>query len=168
MMQVFDQFIDLIENNPLADAVRENDVLFPLAESTHILAICLVIGSIFVIDLRLLGLASIARPVGRMTASILPLTWVAFLLALTSGGLMFISNASKYLGNGFFDAKLALIAAAGLNMMIFHLVTGRDMKLWEDRALPPWPARMAGGISLLLWISVVACGRWIGFTMPAL
>jgi len=165
MMELFTHVVSLIENNPLADAVREDDLLFPLAESTHVLAISLVIGSIFVMDLRLLGLASTGRPVGRMTAAMLPITWVAFALAVVSGSLMFISNASKYLNNGPFEAKMALIAAAGVNMMIFHLVSARQMPRWENRVRPPWPARLAGGLSLLLWISVIACGRWIGFTM---
>ena len=75
------------------------------------------------------------------------------------------TNATKYLGNGFFVAKLVLIAVAGVNMLIFHFVSARDQPRWDNRARPPLSARLAGGISLLLWIAVVVCGRWIGFTM---
>jgi hypothetical protein len=80
-------------------------------------------------------------------------------------GLMFISNATKYLGNGFFVAKVCLIGAAGVNMLVFHFISARDMARWENQARPPLSARLAGGLSMLLWIAVVACGRWIGFTM---
>ena len=166
MMNYVREVISFFESSGLADNVRENDVLFPLVESVHVLAICLVVGSIFVVDLRLLGLASIRRPVGRVLSGILPLTWTAFALAVASGSLLFISNATKYLENGFFVAKICLIAAAGLNMAIFHGLSGRYVPRWENQTPPPLPARLAGGLSILLWISVVTCGRWIGFTMP--
>jgi hypothetical protein len=163
------QLADLIshlENSRLADNIRENDLLFPFIESVHVLSICLVVGSILAVDLRLLGLASIRRSVSRVTHGILPLTWCAFVVAVASGGLLFISNATKYLGNGFFIAKLFLIGAAGLNMVIFHAISAKDLPRWENETRLPLPARLAGGLSILLWVAVVACGRWVGFTMP--
>jgi hypothetical protein len=101
----------------------------------------------------------------RVTSGILPLTWSAFAVAVTSGLLLFISNATKYLGNGYFVAKICLICAAGLNMAIFHGISAKDLPRWENETLLPLPARLAGGLSILLWVSVVICGRWIGFTM---
>jgi hypothetical protein len=76
-----------------------------------------------------------------------------------------LSNASKYLSNGFFVAKMVLIGVAGLNMLVFHVVGARDLPKWENDRRLPLPARLAGGLSILLWVAVVACGRWIGFTM---
>jgi len=158
-------FISYFEDSALADNIRENDLLFPLIESVHVVSICLVVGSILVIDLRLLGLASLNRPVGRITNAILPLTWSAFAVAAASGLLLFISNATKYLENGYFLAKVLLICAAGLNMVVFHGISAKDLRRWENEAALPLPARLAGGLSILLWVAVVACGRWIGFTM---
>ena len=164
-MPLFAGLISYLENSALADNIRENDLLFPLIKSVHVVAICLVVGSILAVDLRLLGLASLNRPVSRVSHGILPLTWGAFVVAVASGGLLFISNATKYLGNGFFVAKLCLIAAAGLNMAMFHFISAKDLPRWENDRRPPLPARLAGGVSIVLWIAVVACGRWIGFTM---
>ena len=164
-MHQLQAFIAYFEDSGLADNIRENDLLFPLIESIHVLSICLVVGSIFVVDLRLLGLASIRRPVGRVINGVLPLTWSAFAMAVASGSLLFISNATKYLANGYFVAKLFLILAAGLNMAIFHAISARDLPRWENDTPPPLRARLAGGLSILLWVAVVACGRWIGFTM---
>jgi len=159
------ELISYFEGSALADSIRENDVLFPLIESVHVVSICLVVVSILVVDLRLLGLASLDRSVSRVTRGILPLTWFAFAVAVASGGLMFISNATKYLENGYFIAKMLLIGMAGLNMVMFHAIGARSQPQWENETRPPLPARLAGGLSILLWISVVACGRWIGFTM---
>ena len=166
MMLQLKDLISYFENSGLADNIRENDLLFPLIESVHVLSICLVVGSILVVDLRLLGLASFDRSVSRVTRGILPLTWCAFVVAVASGSLLFISNATKYLGNGYFIAKIFLICAAGLNMAIFHGISAKDLPRWENEARLPLPARLAGGVSILLWVAVVACGRWIGFTMP--
>ena len=167
-MQSLHPLIAFFENSGLADRIRENEYLFPLIESVHVLAICLVVGSVLAVDLRLLGVAYTAQPVSRVTKGILPLTWCSFSIALASGSLLFMSNASKYLANGYFDTKIVLIGAAGLNMAVFHLAVAKDMSRWEAAAVPPPAARLAGGLSILLWIAVVACGRWIGFTMEAL
>jgi hypothetical protein len=158
--------IAFVEHGTLGELVRENDLLFPFIESVHVLAVCLVVGSIAVVDLRLLGFASVDRPVGRLMRSILPITVGAFGLAVAAGSLLFISHASKYLENRFFIAKITLIALAGVNMAVFQLIGARNLDQWENDALPPLFARVAGGLSLFLWVSVVACGRWIGFTMP--
>ena len=165
MLQQLWDFISYFENSALADNIRENDVLFPLIESLHVVSICLVVGSIFSVDLRLLGLASTDRSVSRVMNGILPLTWTAFAVAVVSGSLLFISNATKYLGNDYFDAKILLICAAGLNMAMFHALTAKDLPRWENDTRLPLPARLAGGLSILLWVAVVACGRMIGFTM---
>jgi hypothetical protein len=164
-MHLLYALISYFEDSALADNIRENDLLFPLVESVHVLSICLVVGSILVVDLRLLGLASINRPVSRVTNGILPLTWSAFAVAVASGSLLFISNATKYLENGYFVAKILLICAAGLNMVVFHFISARDLPKWEKERTLPFSARLAGGLSILLWVSVVTCGRWIGFTM---
>jgi hypothetical protein len=168
MMSQLQNLIGYFEDSGLAESIRENDTLFPLIESVHVVAICLVVGSILVLDLRLLGLASIRRPVSGLARAVLPVTWSAFAIAVTSGFLMFISNATKYLANGYFDAKLVLICAAGLNMIVFHAISAKDLPQWEKDPSPPLRARLAGALSVLLWIAVIACGRWIGFTMQVL
>jgi hypothetical protein len=166
-MSLFWNVIAFFEDSALADNIRENDNLFPLIESIHVVALCLVVGSIFMLDLRLLGFASTNRPVGRIANAILPVTWGAFTVAFITGFLMFMSNATKYLANGFFVAKMCLLGVAGLNMIIFHVISARDLPQWEKQASPPLRARLAGAFSILFWISIVACGRWIGFTMQA-
>ena len=168
MTQSLHALIAFFEDSGLADRIRENEYLFPLIESVHVLAICLVVGSILAVDLRLLGVAYIREPVSRVTKGILPLTWCAFSAALVSGSLLFISNATKYLANGYFDTKILLIGAAGLNMAVFQSIGAKNMSRWDNAAVPPPTARLAGGLSIMLWIAVVACGRWIGFTMEAL
>lgn len=149
----------------IAEYVRENESAFPWIESVHVLAITIVVGSIAIVDLRLLGYASRDRPVAALTDDVLPCTWTAFLAAVVSGALLFASNAPNYAHNPYFRAKLLLLLLAGLNMAWFQAWAAPALRTQAPGQAPPWPARLAGALSLLLWIGVVAAGRWIGFTM---
>ena len=154
-------------DSPVGTAIRENGTLFPWIESVHVLSITLVVGSIFIVDLRLLGIASKSRAVSRLTGEVLPLTWTMFVLAAITGGLLFSSNAVKYAHNIFFLAKMSLLVVAFLNMVVFHVITSRGIEHWDESPHPPTKARLAGAVSMALWIAVIVCGRWIGFTMTA-
>ena len=158
---------DALYQTGLATLIRENDLAFPIIETLHVLAIALVVGSIAIVDLRLLGVASRDRAYSRVAGDVLPVTWLAFALAVLSGILMFVSNAPTYAHNPYFRAKLVCLALAGLNMAVFQGITGRDSGPW-DRSLPTPPAvRVAAVLSLVLWTLIVTAGRWIGFTMLA-
>ncbi len=153
-----------LQSLPFPTAVRESSWLFPTIETIHVLAIVHVVGSISMIDLRLLGVASRRFGVSKLSAEILPWTWISFIIALITGALMFASKAIIYYGNLPFQLKMLLMLCAGLNMVIFQTVTWRGVKRWNDTFPLPLPVRIAGGLSLTFWIGVVFCGRWIGFT----
>jgi hypothetical protein len=138
---------------------------FTTIELVHVFAISLVIGSIAIVDLRLLGIASTKRPLTELAGAVLPLTWAAFALAVMAGSLLFISQAAAYFANTTFRIKMLLIVLAGINMLIFELITMRGVREWDLKPTPPPPARLAGGISLACWVLVVVFGRWTGFTV---
>jgi hypothetical protein len=148
-----------------AAVLRENALAFPWVECLHVLAITTVVGSISVVDLRLLGIAWRDRPVRRVLHDVLPITWIAFGLSVVSGFLLFASNAPTYARNPFLQIKLALIVVAGVNMSVFHLWARRSLPEWEAAPSLPFRAKVAGAVSLISWIGVVAAARWIGFTI---
>lgn len=143
--------------------IRESDWLFPTIETIHVLALVLVVGSISMVDLRLLGLANRSRPVSEVMAQALPWTWIAFVVAATAGLLLFSSKAVTYYTDLPFRIKMVCLVFAGINMAYFHRFTHRRLGSSAAGA-PPAAAKIAGGLSLLLWIVIVAAGRWIGFT----
>lgn len=152
-----------VEATPLAVAIAQSDWLFPSIETVHVLALALVVGSITMLDLRLLGVSTKNMGVMQLAGETLPWTWSAFGVAVVSGGLMFVSRAETYYANGPFRVKLILLALAGLNMAVFHLTAYRAVHHWNHTLPTPLAARIAGSLSLLFWIGVVVCGRWIGF-----
>ena len=148
---------------PFSQAVRESPWLFPTLESVHVVAITLVVGSIMIVDLRLLGITSNKKPVSELATEVLPWTWGLFALAAASGIGMFISKAPEYFDNLPFRIKMALMALAGANMLIFHLTAYRSVHLWDRDAPTLIAAKVAAGLSLGFWVGVVTAGRWIAF-----
>lgn len=140
--------------------LTDSETAFPAIESLHVIAITLVVGSIAVVDLRLLGVASKQRDPSELISSILPITWLAFGFAVVTGTLLFTANPISYSANFYFLGKLGLLAAAGLNMVLFHAFAHRH--LTTEGALAP---KLSGAASLTLWVTIVAFGRWIGFTL---
>jgi hypothetical protein len=162
-----DTFFQHISDLPFATAIREGETLFPTIECIHVVAITLVVGTIGVVDLRLLGLASRRRAVTRLTGEVLPVTWTAFVTAAITGSLLFCSNATKYIHNPFFLSKMCLMVVAFLNMVVFHFITSKDIQRWDESPRTPPAAKLAGAMSLLVWLAVIVTGRWIGFTLSA-
>jgi hypothetical protein len=111
-----------------------------------------------------LNLASRQRSVKELTDDVLPWTWSAFGLAAITGTLLFSSSAMRYSGIWQFEAKMCMLVLAAINMGIFHLGSFRSITHWDQpNRRPPLAARLAGGISLGIWLIIVALGRWIGF-----
>jgi hypothetical protein len=164
-MEWLERSLQWLHATPIALAIRENEIVFPWIEAVHVLAIVLVVGTISIVDLRLLGLASLDRAVSRLMRDVLPYTWGAFAVAVITGALLFSSNATTYAHNFFFQGKLILLVVAGLNMAVFHFFGIGDVERWGATRQTPFAAKAAGAVSLLVWISVIAFGRWIGFTL---
>jgi hypothetical protein len=158
------EVLDALKNSGFATAIRNSLYLFPLLEAVHVIALTLVFGTIMVVDLRILGVASTRRPYSRVSADMLKWTWGAFALAAVTGCMMFTVNARVYWDNTFFRLKFALMALAGLNMLVFQLTSGRDVSAWDVSGRAPPPARAAAIGSLVLWFLVIAMGRSVGFT----
>jgi len=154
-----------IEYSSLGTTIAESTWMFPTIETFHVITLVTVIGTIALVDLRLIGVKGHALRVSQLARDTLPWTWGAFALAALTGLLMFVSKASSYVINPWFLWKMALLALAGINMMYFHLTTWRAVDHWEMDPSFPAAAKIAGWLSLIFWFGVVFCGRMIGFTL---
>ena len=151
-----------IEASALGQAMRQWLWLYPAVETVHIVGIALLVGSILVIDLRLLGFSR-SLPLRRLAAHVLPWSAASFLLIVPSGLAMFVAHASELISNPVFPIKICLILLAGANAGFFHAGVFRGVAQWDVDVLPPLAARAAAAVSLLLWISVIACGRLLAY-----
>ena len=164
-MPVLQTFCEWLQNSAVGSFISASTWAFPTIETVHVFALVVVVGTIAIVDLRLLSVASRNRSVSQLSNDVLPITWTSFGLAAITGGLMFSSKAVEYLANWPFRLKMGLLLLAGLNMLLFHFLTYRSVHHWDDADQAPAAARLAGGLSLVFWIGVVVFGRWIGFTV---
>src|SRR5215510_5643355 len=157
-------FLASLESSGIAIGIRDSLYIFPLIESTHVFGLAMVFGTIAIIDLRLLGIASTRRSFRRIASDVLKWTWAAFGLTVITGSLMFITNAGVYYHNFFFRTKMVLLVLAGINMLAFELTAARTMQRWDTDRAAPLSGRTVAAFSLLLWIAIIFLGRWTGFT----
>jgi len=162
-MPFLQHLCQILYDSGLGTAIRESDYAYSLIESVHVIAITLVVGTIAVLDLRMLGF--ILRPIAitRVAHAVFPLTWSGFVIMFISGSLLFWAEAAKMYNNPAFRAKIVLLALVGLNPLIFHTTVYRRVHEWETARLAPWRARVAAIASLSLWGSIVIAGRAIAY-----
>jgi hypothetical protein len=153
-----------LETSGLGEWMRSSLKALPVIEAIHVMAVSVVFGTILIVDLRLLGYPDTVRPFSRVSGELLPLTWVGFAVAVVTGGLMFVPNASTYVVNTAFGLKMLTLLGAGLNMALFQFTTLRSIAAWDTGVRVPTAGRVAGAISLVLWTGVIVFGRWVGFT----
>jgi hypothetical protein len=155
-----------LESSAVGSFVAGSSWAFPTIECIHVIALVTVVGSIAVMDLRLLGMTSRACSVTATSRDTLPFTWGAFVLAVITGLLLFVSKASVYMVNPWFLLKMGALALAGANMAVFHLTTWHGVATWDaNPAATPRAAKISAALSLLFWVCVVFFGRAIGFTL---
>ena len=143
--------------------MRESLWAFPIVETIHICAFAIVVGSIVVLDLRLIGLSR-RVPVSRLASHVLPWTIGAFFVAALAGLTMFTAHAADYVTNEVFMLKMGLILAAGVNAALLHVGAMRASGAWDTDFGPPARVRVAAAVSILLWFGVIACGRLLAYT----
>ena len=157
----FPEFWEWVQALPLSEHIGFT-WWFPLLESIHVLAIGFVVGSILMVDLRLLGVAAVAYAASRVTSELVPWTWGAFVVAVITGIGMFMTRATAYVENPAIQMKFILLILACANMAVFQFRTFRGVAYWDVGTVPPPAARVAGAASLVLWAGVVLAGRWTG------
>lgn len=152
-------FIEWLDATAGSVAIRESILVYPIIETTHVLSICLFVGLIALLDLRLIGLGLKNVAVTEIVDRIQPISLIGFALMVISGALLFYSGPLRAYSNVFFRIKMLLIAAAGINAAVFHRTVYRGVAAWDSAGAIPSRARLAGMLSLVFWSAVIICGR---------
>jgi hypothetical protein len=152
-----------IYQTQLSVAIRESIWVYPILEVLHCVGILLVAGTIVVVDLRLLGLGMRQSSVSSVVRQVLPWTLSGFGFMAVTGSLLAWSEPLKLYESVFFPWKLLFLAIAGLNALFFHYGIYRGVATWDDAFATPARARLAGVISIVCWMCVIAAGRAVGY-----
>ena len=143
--------------------LHESRYAYDLIESVHVWALCLFFGLAVMFDLRLLNWTMRTVPVSEVARRLLPWTVVGFVLMVISGALLFSAIPLRSYQNIFFRTKMILLLLAGLNVWIFHSGVYRGVATWDLNTAPPRAARVAGALSIVLWVCIVLSGRMIAY-----
>lgn len=150
-----------IENWPISWEIG-GTAWFPLIESIHVVAISLLLGSLLMVDLRLMGVAARGYSLTQLGKELLPWTWTSFCIAVLTGVAMFITRAASHIVNPAFQIKMLLLLLAGANMLLLQRVFLSPSHELKKLHLPTNKMRISGTLSLCLWIGITLSGRWIG------
>lgn len=135
----------------------------PIIQTVHILGIAVVMGSVVLLDLRILGLAVPSQKISEMTRRLMPWLWWALASNLISGGFFLFGRPLRYFNNPVFGWKLSFLIPAILLSLLFHILSKREENYWEINSKRLWSARAIALSSLFLWIMVAMAGRWIAY-----
>lgn len=151
-----------VEGNVLATWLRSSAWGYPAVETLHITGLALLFGAAVAFDLRLLGVASLL-PVDGVGRFLLPLARLGFGLAVVSGLALFMMQARTFAVMPLFFVKMAAVAIAGANTMIFHRGVFTSVARWSHASRTPRRARLAAVVSLVCWTVALVCGRFLAY-----
>lgn len=154
-------FCQWVDGTSFNAFLRQSHWAFAALDTVHTLGIVLVAGTIMLLDFRLLGIGLRGVPVVQLVNRMVPATLWGFALMLATGGVLFASEAVKMYYSPAFRIKVILLICAGLNAWFFHWKIGREASRWGSIA--PASARLAGLLSLLFWMAIIAAGRAIAY-----
>lgn len=142
-----------LEHNALAVWLRTS-LAYPILETVHIVGLATMFGSLLIVELCLLGV--IQRPdIVALARQVLPWSLLGFALVAATGLSMFFARAAELISNPVFLVKMLLIMTAGLNAAWLHSRGPLDAASLATR--------IQAAVSLLIWLAVIACGRWIAY-----
>ena len=150
-----------IQYSEVGTAIRESIWVYPAILAVHVLALSASVGMLVWFDLRLLGIKMRSSPVSEVYRQLMPWMLGGFSVMFATGGLLFWALAAKCYGNVYFRIKVAALLFAGLNALVYHLITEKTIADWDQAPLPPLRARIAGVLSMACWIVTIAAGRRI-------
>src|SRR5271169_5640009 len=144
------KFAEWLADTPWSVALHESLYMYTFIETAHVIGITLFVGTIAMVDLRLLGLAFKGAPISQMNARMLPWTVAGFVLMFATGLALFYAIPVRTWHSVWFRAKVILMLIAAVNIWIFHYRVERDRAKWDNAPVPPAGARISAAISLAM------------------
>ena len=155
--------IHWIEGTAASQVIQTVFWIIPTVQIAHILCVSIVISSMAMLDFRLLGLALNRHSIPVLAHRFMPWLCGALCVLLLSGLVLIIGEPGRSLGNWVFQLKMGLLLLAVLASLSFTYKLKHDAGFWERTTRRHALSRLFGLLSLILWVGIVVCGRWIAY-----
>ena len=150
-------FFKWCENMPLGSYIRQATWVFAVVETIHIMALAVLLGTMIVIDLRLMGWGMKRQSTIELSQIRKPWFWTSFAIMIATGVCLFVSEAIRLSQSGPFAYKMMfLLLAIGIHLTIHRKVIADGV---EGAGL----GKLAACLSLFCWLSIALAGRAIAF-----
>ena len=156
-------WFEWVNEFPSSIAIRESVNGYPALLTVHVISMCLFAGLIIMMDLRLLGVGNLQTSVSQIQKRLFPWQMLGMTVSSVSGLVLVYGQPMRFYGNIFFWVKAVMMVLAGANALAFHFSTYHSVGAWDTKAMTPFGAKLAGALSIVLWASVVVCGRLIAY-----
>jgi hypothetical protein len=156
-------FIQWLNETSWSVYLRESELAFPLTEAIHLIGLGISVGTIMWVDLRLLGVSMARERVSDVVTRLERWAIGGFIVMFISGLVLFLGKPENYYTTTAFRIKMLMLPLAGLNVLFFHKKVYPHVAEWNERADVPWQGRLAGFISMMLWLAIIIAGRWTAY-----
>lgn len=157
------QISQAIQNTEYFTALRESALAYPIILSSHLATIAVFGGLILMTDLRLLGFAMTSIPASVVVERTRPWKQLGLVIMLTLGIHLGGAKFADYYDNPYFQLKMTLLLLVAVHAFVFRKSVYRNPEALDAPGGPPRAAKIAACISLVLWVSILSCGRWIAY-----
>ncbi len=163
MNKLFYDLAVALDATAWSTSIHESYYLYNWIETTHVLTLMVSLGLLFLVDLRMLGLAFAEIPAKQFADRIRWPMLIGFVVMFLTGILLFYAIPVRTTQSLWFRIKVVLLIAAAINLYFFYRSMKHASPGWEQSALPPRSLRVGAGLSLVIWAGVVICGRLIAY-----
>jgi uncharacterized protein DUF6644 len=160
---VIEQFCDWLSRTNVSVAFQSANWFVPLVQTVHIIAIAILLTSVYVVSFRLIGLTRGTQALATLTARLTPWIWTALGVLLVSGMLLTITEPARELLNWAFRVKMLLVLALAGTLRVVQLRMRQNPEYWTESPARRHAARAIGIVSVIVGASIVTAGRWIAY-----
>jgi hypothetical protein len=161
---MFRPFADWLSNTALSKTLQDQAWVVPTSQSIHIIAVSVVFGSAVMINLRLLGVGRSGRSVSQLSDTLIPWMWRGLAVLLFTGLIQTITEPVRQFVTPMFWAKMIMIIVVATMTALYANAVRRHASQWDIAASRPVRAKAFAILSTLLWLAIIVCGRFIGYT----
>lgn len=147
-----------------SNQLHESLNIWNITEGTHVITLMFFAGTIWLVDLRMLGLAFRNMPFSKLNDRVLPITMASFAVMVLTGVISFIGrDPLLYYHDIWFRLKMTFLVIAAINIFWFHYQVQKSQAEWDALASPPIKVKLSGAISLASWVLIIIFGRFIAY-----
>jgi magnesium-transporting ATPase (P-type) len=160
---VIEHFCDWLSRTDVSVAFQSANWFVPLVQTVHIIAIAILLTSVYVLSFRLIGLTRGAQPLATLAAKSTPWFWTALCVLLLSGVLLTITEPARELLNWAFRVKMLMVLALAVILWRVQLRMRQNPDYWTESPARRHAARAFGVAAVIVGAGIVTAGRWIAY-----